>query len=86
MAGHAHPVDTPSGVVTRIGPVFTPAENRGRGYGSAVTAALSQELLARHSRVMLYADADNPTSNDIYQRIGFRVIDDVVQFDFVTED
>lgn len=86
MAGHANPVDTPSGVVTRIGPVFTPAENRGRGYGSAVTAALSQELLARHSRVMLYADADNPTSNDIYQRIGFRVIDDVVQFDFVTED
>ncbi|MHB8378367.1 MAG: GNAT family N-acetyltransferase [Acidimicrobiales bacterium] len=83
MAGHATPVETPSGLVTRIGPVFTPAENRGRGYGSAVTAALCHELLNRGSRVMLYADADNPTSNGVYRRIGFRAIDDVVQYDFV---
>ena len=84
MAGHANPVATPSGLVTRVGPVFTPAENRGRGYGSALTAALSSELLRGGSRVMLYADADNPTSNGVYQRLGYRLLDDVVQFDAVT--
>jgi RimJ/RimL family protein N-acetyltransferase len=83
MAGHATPVETPSGLVTRIGPVFTPAENRRRGYGSAVTAFLSDGLVKRGSRVMLYADADNPTSNGVYQNIGYRLIDDVIQYDLV---
>jgi RimJ/RimL family protein N-acetyltransferase len=83
MAGHSSPVATPSGLVTRIGPVFTPAENRGRGYGSAVTACLSATLLGQGSRVMLYTDADNPTSNGVYQRIGFHLIDNVVQYDLV---
>ncbi|HEV3267473.1 MAG TPA: GNAT family N-acetyltransferase [Acidimicrobiales bacterium] len=83
MAGRATPVETPSGLVTRIGPVFTPAENRGRGYGSAVTASVCEGLLAQGSRVMLYTDADNPTSNAVYQRIGFQMIDNVVQYDLV---
>jgi predicted GNAT family acetyltransferase len=83
MAGHAEPVATPSGLVTRVGPVFTPAENRGRGFGSAVTASLSAELVRGGSRVMLYADADNPTSNGVYQRLGYRLLDEVVQYDEV---
>jgi len=83
MAGRATPVETPTGLVTRVGPVFTPAENRGRGYGSAVTASVCEGLLAQGSRVMLYANADNPTSNGIYQRIGFQIIDNVVQYDLV---
>jgi RimJ/RimL family protein N-acetyltransferase len=81
MAGHAAPVTTPSGTITRIGPVFTPEELRGRGYGSAVTAALCEELLARNSRVILYADANYPTSNRVYQRLGFRQVDELVEFD-----
>ena len=46
--------------------------SRGRGYGSAVTAAAAQ--LARDAGVddvVLFADLANPTSNAIYQRIGF---------------
>jgi predicted GNAT family acetyltransferase len=46
-----------------------------------VTAALCEELVARRSRVILYADADYPTSNRVYQHLGFREIDNVVQFD-----
>jgi predicted GNAT family N-acyltransferase len=84
MAGNAAPVQTPSGLVTRIGPVFTPAENRGRGYGSAITASLSRSLLDTGSRVMLYADADYPVSNRVYQTIGFQIIDEVVQYDVST--
>jgi predicted GNAT family acetyltransferase len=80
MAGHAATVVTPSGPFTRIGPVFTPEELRGRGYGSAVTAALCEELVAQSSRVILYADANYPTSNRVYQRLGFRQIDDLVEF------
>jgi GNAT superfamily N-acetyltransferase len=81
MAGHGPTVETPSGSFTRIGPVFTPEDLRGHGYGSAVTAALCEELVARRSRVILYADADYPTSNRVYQHLGFREIDNVVQFD-----
>jgi RimJ/RimL family protein N-acetyltransferase len=83
MAGRSASVETPSGLVTRIGPVFAPAENRGRGYGSAITASVCESLLAQGSRVMLYADADNPTSNAVYQGIGFEIIDNVVQYDLV---
>jgi len=83
MAGHALSVATPSGLVTRVGPVFTPADHRRRGYGSAVTASLSATLRASGSRVMLYADAANPTSNSIYQKLGYRLVDDSVQYDLV---
>lgn len=82
MAAHALPVVTPGGVVTRVGPVYTPPEHRRQGYGAAVTAALTDALLAEGSRVMLYADADNPTSNSIYQQIGYRLVDTVVRYDF----
>ena len=71
MAGHAAPVNTPAGRVVRIGPVYTPEALRGHGYASAVTAALSEHLLNQGATVMLHADADNPTSNAIYQRLGF---------------
>jgi GNAT superfamily N-acetyltransferase len=71
--------------VSRIGPVFTPRDRRGRGYGSAVTAAAA-ELAHRSGTpdVVLFADLANPTSNAIYQRIGFEPVDDSVRIDFVT--
>lgn len=71
MAGYAAPVSTPAGQVVRIGPVYTPEMHRGHGYASAVTAALAAHLVERGATVMLHADADNPTSNAIYQRLGF---------------
>ena len=42
---------TPNGV--RVGPVYTPPRSRGRGYGSAVTAAVTDSALARRSPVLL---------------------------------
>jgi predicted GNAT family acetyltransferase len=82
MAGHAVPVATPSAVVTRVGPVFTPPERRRHGYAGAVTAALSQELLDRGSRVMLYTDAANPTSNAVYMALGYELVDGFVRHSF----
>jgi hypothetical protein len=80
MAGHASPVETPTGLVTRVAPVFTPAHLRGHGYASAVTASLSATLLRGGSQVMLYTDATNATSNGVYQRLGYEPLDQVTQF------
>jgi predicted GNAT family acetyltransferase len=74
MAGHAQLVETPGGKVGRIGPVYTPLEHRRQGYGAAVTAAVVEALLPQCSTVMLFADAHNPTSNAVYERLGFRVV------------
>jgi predicted GNAT family acetyltransferase len=75
----------PAAGVSRIGPVFTPVDRRGHGYGSAVTAAAA--ALARRrgvADVVLFADLANPTSNGIYQKIGFEAVADSVRFEFVT--
>ena len=67
---------TPHG--RRVGPVYTPPELRSRGYASAATAALSQLLLDRGCRYcFLFTDLANPTSNHIYQQIGYQPIADV---------
>ena len=79
MAGYGGP--TPNGI--RIGPVYTPPELRGRGYGSALTAGVTQELLEGGRRFcFLFTDLANPTSNRIYQRIGYRPVTDVDQWLF----
>jgi hypothetical protein len=76
LAGWGGP--TPNGI--RIGPVYTPPELRGRGYATALTAELSQQLLDgrlfRGGRrfCFLYTDLANPTSNKIYERIGYRKV------------
>jgi predicted GNAT family acetyltransferase len=71
MAGHAPLVTTPAGTVARIGPVYTPARMRGRGFASAVTAAVAGALLTRRTTVMLFADAAKPEINRLYERLGF---------------
>ena len=72
---------TPRGI--RIGPVYTPPELRGRGYASALTAELTRDLLAGGREFcFLYTDLANPTSNSIYQRIGYRPVTDVEMWRF----
>ncbi|GAA1718861.1 GNAT family N-acetyltransferase [Nonomuraea sp. AD125B] len=67
----------PAGGVCRIGPVYTPPSRRRRGYGSAVTAHVSQVGLAeRGEEVVLFTDLANPTSNAIYQAIGYEPVSD----------
>ena len=56
----------------RIGPVFTPPAQRGRGIGDAMVAAFAQRLREAGARcVFLFTDAANPVSNALYRRIGF---------------
>ena len=61
---------TPNGI--RLGPVYTPPELRGRGYATTLVAELSQTLLdGGRSFCFLFTDLANPTSNAIYERIGY---------------
>ncbi|MCP2256761.1 putative acetyltransferase, GNAT family [Streptoalloteichus tenebrarius] len=80
MAGVSRPIAD----MARIGPVYTPPEFRGRGYAGAVTAAASEVARQAGAReVLLFADMANPTSNGLYQRLGFRAAGDylVMAFD-----
>ena len=73
--------ETPSGA--RIGPVYTPPRYRRHGYASALTAALSRQMLDRGKRwCCLYTNLANPTSNHIYGEIGFRPVCDVSDYEF----
>lgn len=79
ISGHSGA--TPSGI--RIGPVYTPPEHRGRGYASSLVASESQWLLDQgHKYCFLYTDLANPTSNSIYQRIGYRQIAESAEYSF----
>ena len=70
----------------RIGPVYTPPEHRGRGYASACVATLSQHLLeSGRSFCYLFTDLANPTSNAIYQKIGYNSVNDVDVYEFEME-
>jgi len=61
--------------MARITPVYTPPGQRGRGYGSAVTAAVSQAARdAGAEHVLLFTDLANPASNSVYRRIGYRPV------------
>jgi len=74
---------TPNGI--RIGPVYTPPARRERGYASALTAALSQAMLDEGRRFcFLYTDLANPTSNRIYQAIGYEAVTDALMVGFTT--
>lgn len=74
---------TPHGM--RIGPVYTPREHRGRGYASALTAGVSQMLLdGGRQFVFLFTDLGNPTSNHIYQQIGYQPVCDVDVYEFAS--
>jgi GNAT superfamily N-acetyltransferase len=73
---------TPHGI--RIGPVYTPPEHRKRGYASACVAQLSQHLLnTGHEFCFLFTDLRNPTSNHIYQQIGYRAVCDFNEYRFL---
>ena len=79
MAAHAGP--TPNGI--RVNFVYTPDENRGRGYASNLVAAISQHHLDAGKRfVFLHTDQANPTSNRIYQRIGYAPVSNSERWTF----
>jgi uncharacterized protein len=71
------------GVGSRIGPVYTPPQHRGRGYATRLVAEhTSSRLAAGDAACYLYTDLANPTSNAIYARIGYVKIGDAAEYLF----
>ncbi|BCJ33756.1 putative acetyltransferase [Actinocatenispora thailandica] len=76
-------ISPPAAGVVRVSAVYTAPERRGRGYASALVAATSQAALdAGASACTLFTDLANPTSNAIYQRIGYHPVADAGQWRF----
>jgi GNAT superfamily N-acetyltransferase len=70
--------------VCRVGSVYTPARHRRTGYGGAITTAVSRQALDDGAaEVVLYTDLANPTSNALYQRLGYREVEDRIALDLL---
>jgi predicted GNAT family acetyltransferase len=65
----------PTAGMVRVQAVFTPPEHRAKGYAGAATVAVTRAALAAGAtEVVLFTDLNNPTSNALYQRLGFTPI------------
>lgn len=70
-----------NGVVVNF--VYTPEEYQGQGYATSCVAALSERMLQEGFQFCtLNTNADNPTSNAVYMRIGYEVIGDAMEYRF----
>src|SRR5450631_1838994 len=73
------------GGVSRVQLVYTPPPHRRRGFASACVAALTARELAIPGRTcMLNTDLSNPTSNGIYQAIGYRRVGEADELTFLS--
>jgi uncharacterized protein len=80
MSGFGGP--TPSGI--RIGPVYTPPERRRRGYATTLVADQSRWALDHgHRACFLFTDLANPTSNRIYEEIGYVRVGEAAEYRFL---
>ena len=78
MAARTVPVEG----VTRVQLVYTPPENRKRGYASVCVARLSKQIRDEGQRCILYTDLGNPVSNSVYRRIGYSAVAEAIQYRF----
>ena len=69
--------------VCGVGYVYTPPYFRGQGYASSCVAEVSRIILERgFTKCVLYTDLANPTSNSIYQKIGYNPVCDSLEILF----
>ncbi|MCK4393831.1 GNAT family N-acetyltransferase [Candidatus Bipolaricaulota bacterium] len=79
MAARARP--TANGVAVNL--VYTPPEQRRKGYASACVASLSQRLLDSGFKFCcLFTDLANPVSNSLYKKIGYNPVCDFTEYIF----
>lgn len=71
--------------VTRIRGVYTPPDQRGHGYAAACVAAVSAAVLDAGHRCILSTQLENPTSNGVYRRIGYRAVAESLRYEFTYE-
>jgi RimJ/RimL family protein N-acetyltransferase len=73
----------PAAGVVRVGPVYTPPDQRRHGYAAAATAAVSQAALdAGAAGVVLFTDLASKASNALYPRLGYQPVADRAMLSF----
>ncbi len=80
---HLTGANPPSFGVARLGPVYTPPAQRGRGWASNAVAEVSHWIHAEGARACLFTDQANPTSNKIYTALGYRPVVDMANLAIV---
>jgi predicted GNAT family acetyltransferase len=73
-------VSPPAAGVVRVSSVYTPPGDRWRGYGAAVTAAVSRAALAAGTVPVLYTQLVNPTSDAVYRRLGYEPVLEALRY------
>jgi len=75
---------TPNGKFVNL--VYTPPSLRRKGYATECVAKLSKLILEEGNRYcFLFTDLSNPTSNSIYQKIGYRPVIDENHYKFISK-
>jgi len=64
-------VVSPGARLAVVGNVLTHADYRGRGFATAVTGAVTAELLRSCDQVVLNVRSDNPPALNAYRRLGY---------------
>jgi len=64
-------VVSPAARLAVVGNVLTHVEFRGRGFATAVTGAVTADLLRAADQVVLNVRADNPPAINAYRRLGY---------------
>lgn len=64
--------------------VYTDPAQRGRSYCASLMYAIAQQQLAGGFEYLgLFVDQANPISNHVYQKVGYRILEDSVEYDRV---
>jgi uncharacterized protein len=69
--------------VSRVRHVYTPPERRRHGYAAACVGAVTATVQERGATAcVLYTQLTNPTSNALYQRLGYEPIAEILAYRF----
>jgi len=69
----------------RIAPVYTPPSERRHGFARSCVGDVSRTIIEAGHTCVLFADAANATSNHLYRSLGYRVIGEVMRYEFDTK-
>ncbi len=58
--------------------IYTPKNERRKGYARQLVELVTKDILAEGLIATLYTDLDNPISNNVYQKVGFKPITDSI--------
>ena len=72
--------------LTRISNVYTKPIHRNRGYSRKVVTYLTEQVIKSGRLACLYVDQNNPVSNHLYQKIGYKYGKSRYEMEYIPKD